>query len=274
MGAALLLDALLVMVWAQRHSFVLRATRNDVPAHSLLLLVTFSNAANNLTPAATGEVARVWFLKRNHDVPTGDAGAAIVFERVFLLGLMALTALAAGLFAASAAPWIVVLSLIGVVLYVLALPSLLAPLSRRLAGREIRGGRLRRTLMNATTGGIDLWSSRTVALGTALWCVAAFALQGAVFWIAANNSGLALNPVQTWALLGGGTVVGVISALPFGLGAAEITAAGIGGLLGLDPAEVASAFVLYRLFLTFPLALVGSFAYARLSTVSPTEHPD
>lgn len=270
---ALFFDVALIVIWAFRHAFVLRAVGASVSPRLLLPLVTFSNTANNLTPAASGEVMRAWFLKEKYGVPIDRAGGAIVFERLFMFGLMAGAALAAGLSVGYQSNWPGLLSAVAVVAYVLGLPAVAGPLARRFRGRESRGGPWRRALIGAANHGIRLWSDRRVSVGTALWSILAFACQSAVFWLAAGVSDLHLGPLQTWALVGGGTAVGVLSALPFGLGVAEISAAGIGVLLGLDAGAVAAAFVLYRLFLTFPLALAGSYSYWRLSATDSLKAP-
>jgi uncharacterized membrane protein YbhN (UPF0104 family) len=270
---ALVFDAVLVVIWAFRHSFVLRAVGASVSPRRLVPLVTFSNTANNLTPAASGEVMRVWFLKERYGVPIDRAGGAIVFERLFMFGLMAGAALTAGLFVGYNSTWPGLLSAAAVIAYVLGIPAVAGPLARRFRGRESTGGPWRKALTGAANHGIQLWGERSVSVGTALWSILAFACQGAVFWLAASISDLHLGPLETWALVGGGTAAGVLSALPFGLGVAEISAAGIGIVLGLDGGAVAAAFVLYRLFLTFPLALAGSYSYWRLSADNGLKAP-
>jgi len=262
---SLLLDAALVVVWAYRHATVLAAAGSPVRPRDLWSLVTFSNTANNLTPAATGEVLRAVFLNRNFGVPSDRAGAAIVYERVFMFGLMALTAATAGALAVHRLV-LAALAGTGVVVYLLALPALVKPWAARRGEPKHGSGRIRRVISGILTGGLQLWSDRRLALRVAGWSVLAFAATASVFFLSAAVSGLRLDPLQTWALVGGATVVGVLSALPFGLGAAELTAVGIGALLGLPTQQVASAFILYRIFFTLPLALAGSYAYARLAT--------
>lgn len=265
-GAALLLDGLLVVAWAQRHAVALRGVGHDIEPRRLWSIVTFSNAANNLTPAASGEVARAWFLNRAFGVPVDKAGAAIVFERIYMFGFMASTAILAGFLAVGLAWYWTMLALLVLVLYVTATPAALGPLARRWASREARGGRIRRLIRGIATGGVQLWSKPEVTLKTTLWSVMSFTLLATLFWLAGVESGLALTPAQTWAVAGGSTVVGVLSSLPFGLGAAELSGVGLAHLLGLPVAEVTGAFVMYRLFFTFPMALAGSIAYGHLST--------
>ena len=271
LAASLVLNGFLVFVWAHRHALVLSAAGADVAPRELAWLVTFSNTANNLTPAASGEIARAWFLNRQFGVTYERAGAAIVFERVFMFGLMALTALLAGLAAVGPSAPITAIAALAVVSYIFVLPGLLAPLSRRFAS-EPSGGRIKRLLHGIFTGGLSVWSNRSVAAKTALWSAGSFTSMALIFYFAAAISGLQLNAAETWALVGGATAVGVISALPFGLGAAELSAIGIGELLGFDSQAVAAAFVLYRLFFTFPLALAGAAAYGKL-TLTRAEEP-
>lgn len=271
-AASLVLEAALIAVWAQRHSLVLGAVGADVPARDLGWIVTFSGTANSLTPAASGEVARAWLLNRNFGVPYEQAAAAIFFERFFILGFMALTALGFGLIAGGSSIWLVLGAAVLIVLYIVATPWLAAPLRRRLQP-PTDAGRIRKLVTSAITGGLESWSDRRVALLTAAWSAAAFAVIAAVFWLSSLVSGLEIDGFAVWALVGGATVVGVLSALPFGLGAAELSAVGIGALLGLEARNVAAAFVVYRVLFTLPIALVGSVAYARLMAARKPQAP-
>ena len=71
--------------------------------------------------------------------------------------------------------------------------------------------------------------------------------------------------LTSWAVHGGGMVVGTISALPFGLGAADLTIAAIGSVLGEAAGAGALAAVAMRLALTVPLGIVGAVSYGVLS---------
>lgn len=268
--AALLLEGLLIVVWAQRHALVLRAVGSPVEPRSLGWIVAFSGTVNSLTPAATGEIARAWLLNRQFDVPYERAGGAIVFERFFMLGFMAVTAFAFGLIAAGSAVWAVVASWLVVVGYVVLTPLLVGPLARR-AGRQVEGGRIKKMTFAVIAIALETWRDRRTALATAAWSAAAFAITGVIFALAAGQSGLEIDPISAWAVIGGATVGGVVSALPFGLGAAELSAVGIGVLLGRDPQNVAAAFVVYRIIFTLPIALIGVVAYTHLMAGSPKE---
>ena len=259
--ASLALLALLVFVWASRHSLVLRQVDVAIPPSKLLWLVTFSGTANSLTPAATGEVARAWLLHRNFGVDMDRSAAAIVFERVFMFGFMGLTALAAGLATSGGTAW-AVLGAMAVLAFVLVTPSLVGSLAPRLRSDEERGilNKIRAVLATA----FEVWSSRRATVLTALWSTLAFGIMATIFTLAAGIAGLEVDALTAWALVGGATAAGVLSALPFGLGAAELSAIGIGAVLGLDTAAVAAAFVIYRILFTLPIAIAGSIAYARL----------
>ncbi len=262
LATALVLEVLLVLVWANRHSLVLREAGAAIPARKLLWLVTFSGTANSLTPAATGEVARAWLLHRNFGVAVEQSAGAILFERVFMFGFMALTALSAGLIASGGTGWLSALGGGAVIVYVVGTPSLvglLAPRQPTSDESSVRN-RIRSVLARAS----DVWSNRRATLLTALWSAAAFAIMGTIFKIAADRVGLELDAMTVWALVGGATAAGVLSALPFGLGAAELSAVGIGALIGLDTQAVAAAFVMYRILFTLPIAVAGSVAYGRL----------
>ncbi len=96
-------------------------------------------------------------------------------------------------------------------------------------------------------------------------------------FIAAMAAALVLNSAIAfiWArhalVLSAAALLGVVSALPFGLGAGELSALGIGQLLGFDAQIMAAAFVPYLPFFTFLLALAGAVAYGRLTLTGMRE---
>ncbi len=78
-----------------------------------------------------------------------------------------------------------------------------------------------------------------------------------------------LSPLAAWGALGLSITAGVLSFLPFGLGAADLVLVALLGVLGVDPATAAAIAFSYRLVSTLPTALLGVASYAWLSARLP-----
>lgn len=92
LAASFLLYILSTTLRAARFQYLLRG-RIRFPA--MLRIVYLQNLANNLLPTMLGELSFVYLAKREGDISSGEAGAAIVIARLFdLLAVFGLTALA------------------------------------------------------------------------------------------------------------------------------------------------------------------------------------
>lgn len=268
---ALGLDALLVVIWAHRHAACLSGTGYARSPRSLYGLVTFANAASNVTPAATSELVRGWILSRRMGVPVPEAAAAILFERVYMFALLSLTA-GGAIVGQTISPLASLVVIVGGLAILSGVVLLLRSLARRSGRLSIQGqtesvdaspkarwGRLRKTSSLVT----DLAKDKRLLAKVGLLSLAAFTLMTTLFLLAASEFSFSISPIEAWAVVGGATVVGVLSLLPFGLGAAEWSGVGIAVLLGIDPNLVAAAFLIYRLFFTVPVAIAGSLVLIR-----------
>jgi uncharacterized protein (TIRG00374 family) len=83
-----------------------------------------------------------------------------------------------------------------------------------------------------------------------------------------------LSPVAAWAALGIATIAGVVSALPFGLGAADVVLTALLAALGVPAAAAAAAALVLRATVTLPLGLAGTVSWIALSRDPATSSAD
>lgn len=266
--AATLVNLLAIPLWALRTQLVLKHLGHSAPLQSLALLTTFANVGNQILPAAGGEVARGAYLSKLHDVPGTTTAAALVFERLLGFLLMAATAFGAVLalrfgVASGIAAGIAAVGLAGALIYLLGLRR-----NGNRTAKQARGGRLQRSLaaLAGTSAGVrSLAGAPGLLVGFALLSTCIYAVLTAGFMLSSQALGVGLNPVEAWALHGAGMTIGTLSAIPFGLGAAEAAMAAIGAWAGISVANSLVIAAGMRLALTLPLGVLGAISYSVLS---------
>jgi uncharacterized membrane protein YbhN (UPF0104 family) len=96
-----------------------------------------------------------------------------------------------------------------------------------------------------------------------------FAIGAVQVVLIASAFEVTLSPLAAWGALGLSITAGVLSFLPFGLGAADLVLVALLGVLGVEPATAAAIAFSYRLVSTLPTALLGVASYAWLSARLP-----
>lgn len=245
-------------LWAFRTKRVLASLGYQVSLKDLVLLTSFANVANQALPVATGEVGRGVFLAKLHQIPGSTVAAALVFERVTGFGLMLGTS--------AAALAMLTIGARGLLTAVLGMAVGLLTLIM-VAGRGTRltdsadGGRVQRVVKQVSR----VAGHPKVVAEFAVISLLVYVILAVGFLISAGAVGLDLTLISSWAFHGGGMVVGTLSALPFGLGAADLTIKSLADLQGFDPVNAALAAVAMRLSLTLPLGILGALSYGALS---------
>ena len=277
LAAAVGLNAAIALLWALRSGDLLAAAGRPVAVPPLVPMTVFANTINNLTPGSAGEILRAWLLKAHHGVPYATGAAVIVIERVVAIGYLGTSA--AIVFAGH------LLGLAGAVVVVLL--ALVAILPGLVYGVGLRPARMLARLPLGRISGRPRWDRVGVALARmddtiarllthpvrllvfAATSALVFACYAAQLSLVAASVGVALDPVAGWGALGLAIVAGVVSLLPFGLGATDLVLAALLGTLGVPaPAAAAIAFG-NRLVSTLPLGLLGVASYAWLSARLP-----
>jgi uncharacterized protein (TIRG00374 family) len=274
---AILLNGLVMLLWAVRSADLLGAAGRSVGIRPLVPMTALANTVNNLTPASVGELLRLYLLHEHHGVDYPTGAAVVLVERVVAIGYLAGSAAVAwvahlvGLPDLVAAVAFVVLAGLPALPYVLGIrPSAVVaalPLGS-LIGRE-RWARATGTLarVDGTVGALLTDPVRLIVFsGTTALVLATYAAQ---LWLVGQAAGVALDPVAAWGALGLSIAVGVVSFLPFGLGATDLVLVTLLGTLGASGPATAAIVFGYRLTATVPLALAGTASYAYLSATLP-----
>jgi glycosyltransferase 2 family protein len=275
--AALALSALLPALWAIRSANLLGASGSPVPIVHLVPMTAFANTVNNLTPASSGEVFRLWLLRVHHAVPYSVGGAVILVERLGALGWLTGSAVLFWLGSTG------VLDRVAVAVLLAALVALPAVVYRsgvrpvRLMTR-LPGGRLagteRWSRLEASAARVDDTVARLVTHPVRLIAFAAItsailATNTAQLLLVGQALGVQLDPVAAWGALGLGLTAGILSLLPFGLGSTDLVLATLLVASGVPSVEAAAMTFGYRLVSTLPLGLAGVASYAVLSARLP-----
>jgi uncharacterized protein (TIRG00374 family) len=278
--AVIALNVAVIAAWSIRSARLMAAVGYPLPLIALVPIVSFANTINNLTPASSGEALRAVILRRRHGVPYGRSTAVILVERLWAIWIMAMSAGAAALGTiVPASPGIVGAGWVAAVVAIFA-PALAYRLGLRPAAFAARivdpgavgedGGPGRRARLATLLRDVDanvagILASPAVAIGFVASTGLIFFAFAVQLWLILLALGQDISPVAAWAALGIATIAGVLSALPFGLGAADVVMTTLLALLGVPPAAAGAAALLLRATVTLPLGLAGTASWIALN---------
>lgn len=279
--AAIALNAAVMLLWATRSADLLGAAGRPVPIGPLVPMTALANTVNNLTPGSVGELLRLYLLRERHGVDYPTGAAVVLIERVVAIGYLAGSAAIAWLVQATGLPTVIavvgfiLLAVIPAGVYAVGIrPSVVVtalPLGF-VVGRE-RWVRTAATLsrIDATIGDLLTHPVRlAVFAGTTTLILVCYTVQ---LELVGQSAGIALDPLLAWGALGLSITTGVLSFLPFGLGATDLVLATLLGAQGVDAATAVAIVFGYRLVSTVPLALAGSLSYGYVSATLPAGGP-
>lgn len=278
--AVIALNVAVIAAWSIRSARLMAAVGHPLALVALVPIVSFANTINNLTPASSGEALRALILRRRHGVPYARSTAVILVERFWAIWIMAVSAGAAALgtvVAASpgivAAGWIVAIVAIfaPAVAYRLGVrPAAFAarivdPTADGTHGVPGRRARFASLLRDVDVNLAGILASPTVAIGFVASTSVIFLVFAAQLWLILLALGHDISPLAAWAALGIATIAGVLSALPFGLGAADVVMTTLLVVLGVPVATAGAAALLLRATVTLPLGLAGTASWIALN---------
>ena len=286
--AAVALNGVVVLLWAIRSRSLMAGVGYPLSIGALIPVVSFANTVSNLTPASAGEALRAVVLRNRHGVPLTRSTAVILVERLWAVGIMAVSAAAAAFVilghaapAVAAAVWLA--AAVACFAPALADRAGIRP-GRLLERRRSRGGRVTAPAgrgARMVTALIELDRTLETLVTDPRRAVVFVATTAGIFACYAAQLSLVLGVLgeplpldASWAALGLATVAGVLSALPFGLGAADAVLALVLGQLGTSAAVSGAAVLLIRLVATLPLGIAGALSWsvlgrARTATDAP-----
>jgi uncharacterized protein (TIRG00374 family) len=267
------LNLVVIALWAVRSRSLMAAVGNPLGSLELVPIVSFANTINNLTPASSGEVLRAVILKQRHGVSYRNSAAVILAERMWAIGLMLVTAAAAALgtlIPAAAAAIVAAWTFAGVLAFSPSLAYRAGIRPGRVGARLATSSsseRLRRfgqglTDVDDRLAAILLDPRRSVHF--VLTTVVIFAVFAAQLWLVLLAFDLTLPAAGAWAAIGLATCAGVLSALPFGLGAADAVLVILLVAQGVSTPTAAAAAIVLRSVATLPLGIAGTISWVHL----------
>ena len=267
---ALALNIPIVALRAIRAQVILRFLGHKVSLRAMIPVQLVGQTSSSLTPAASGDYLRAYIWRRTHNIPVRDGAAVVTLERLYSLyllgavavllvtlprhGLIGWVGVAVGLVAGTFAPVVVeVLAPPAIERWVLARVTSARPLSRFAEGAFEMADKLRRLLRSPAL------LAKTSAITLTIFIVSGYQVV-----LLLNGLGDSIHITQAVAVYSISQVGGILSTLPFGLGAADAVLVTVLAGYGVTVADSATAAVLLRAISTLPLALAGLVAYIRV----------
>ena len=212
-----------------------------------------------ITPGKAGELWKAWFLRDLESVPVKETTPIVVAERVTdVMGLLVLASTGVVLYDYSS----VVLTTLAAVFVVGIVVLQWRSLCERIFARGKRlpriGGRI--SAVEDLYGQTYILFRIRPLLSTLGLSVIAWGIEGSALWIVLTGMGADASIMVGIFVFSLGTIIGAISLLPGGIGAAEASMTGLLLAFGYDSAIAISATLIGRLTLWYA-ALLGFMAY-------------
>ncbi|HEX5015810.1 MAG TPA: lysylphosphatidylglycerol synthase transmembrane domain-containing protein [Candidatus Limnocylindrales bacterium] len=131
--------------------------------------------------------------------------------------------------------------------------------------RRPRRARLATLLRDVDANLAGILARPSIAVPFVLSTGVVFATTAIQLWLVLLALGEEISVVAAWAALGLATIAGVVSALPFGLGAADVVMTALLTTLGVPPSTAGAASLLVRATVTLPLGIAGTASWIVLS---------
>lgn len=223
-------------------------------------IVFLSGLMMTVTPGKVGEVWKAWLTERTEGAEVSRVLPAVAAERV--TDLVALTGLAlVGVGVYETSPIVLGGVLAAFLLLVLAIRwrSLSLAVLRRVEDWPLVGG-FAEQLETIYEGSFDLFATGPLA-GALAFSLVAWGLEGLALWAALAGFGVSTGPLLPVFAFGLGSVLGALSMLPGGLGAAEASMVGALVTAGVArPAAVGATLVVRAGTLWFG-AILGAVVF-------------
>ena len=268
----MLLYGVAVTIITLRWQFLLRAIK-PIPLAQLIPLVTIGYMGNNIYPLRSGELLRIFLLRRNHDVPFGQGATTVVVERVFD-GLVMLTFLIVPLaFIDVASPEVRRLATITTPIFLTALATFLALAARPqwllgLAG-WVAGwlpgklGALVDDLSRDIVDGLAGLRSPADLAGTVAASYATWAVEALVYWMVAFAFGLGLGYPVMLMVVAVVNLSFLLPAAPGNVGLFQFFASAVLVAVGIAESTALAYAVAVHVVIWLPPTLAGFFFLAR-----------
>jgi len=237
----------------------LRELGVDVPLRSSLL-VFFSGLMLVVTPGKAGELWKAWFMRDLEDVPVSQVSSVVGAERI--TDLIALSAMAfSGLvvFGRSFVALVAVALVFVVGILLLQWRTFCLGVLERLEALPVVDS-YAEDIERFYESTYTLFQLRPLVLSTVLSLVA-WGLEGIALWLVLDGFGVSSTIATGMFVFGLGSVIGAVSLLPGGLGAAEASMASLLVSLGYARSIAVSTTLIIRVGTLWYAALLGTVVF-------------
>jgi uncharacterized membrane protein YbhN (UPF0104 family) len=225
------------------------------------LLVFVSGLMMVITPMKGGGVWKGWLLKDTDDVPISRVVSVVVAERATdLLALSALASIGVVLYNRSAVAVGVLVAFFLAIILVVQWRGLCLAVLEGLQSLPVVGDHAD-PLVTAYEDSYTLFQLRPLSASFGL-SLLAWVTEGLSLWVVLRGFDVPADPLVGLSVFGIGSVVGGVSMLPGGLGAAEASIAGLLVAFGYDRATAASATIVVRVGTLWYGAAFGALGFA------------
>lgn len=257
-GVAIALNLVTTLLRARRSQILLKRLGQHVPFVRMNWVDLAGQTLSWLTPAASGDLSRPYLWRNRDHVPVSAGVATVMYER--LVTIVQLGIVGGVLAAAIYLPALETAGLALAGLVLLASPWWASVITRHFFTTGIPPGR------HGLVGGVLRSLVQLEELGLAPRLGAVFAFYSLVVFAVSGFQVLLL----VWGLGAGVTlgvaiaaycisqVIGSVSTLPFGIGAADVTTAALLVAGGLTKVDAVAVTVLVRVAMTLPLGIAGA----------------
>jgi uncharacterized protein (TIRG00374 family) len=267
---AFLLNVPIVVLRAFRAEVVLRFLGYRVPFMTMLPVQLVGQTSSSLTPAASGDYVRAYLWRRNNEVPLRAGAAVVTFERLYSLFLLvAVAVLLIVLPRHGFIGWVgVVVGLAVATLAPVVLELVTPPAMERYVLGRVTSGRL---LGKHAAGALEmadnlrqLLRSPVLLTQSSAITLAIYIVSGLQVWLLLIGLDDMVRITQAVAVYATSQVAGILSTLPFGLGASDAILVTVLAGYGITIETSATVAVLLRGISTLPQALAGLVAYLKV----------
>jgi len=270
LGVGIFFVSMLLIAW--RWQFLLRAIQR-VPLSALSQLVAIGYTGNNVYPFRTGEILRIFLLRRNHHVPVAKTAMTIIIERVFDGIVMLSFIILALYFVEIPSPEIHMMAEVGTPLFLLAV-LLFFVLAARPQGMRLLAERVSRifparlgksilTLSEDIVGGLEGLRSPADLLGAVFASYASWGVHAFVYWAVAFAFGINVGFMVMVLAVGVVNLAGLIPASPGQVGIFEFFTSLVLTAVGVDPDKAKAYALVLHVVIWLPVTMFGFYALVR-----------
>lgn len=269
-GVFIFFVSMVLIAW--RWQFLLR-TIQAVPLGMLSQLVAIGYMGNNVYPFRTGEILRIFLLRRSHRIPVAKTAMTIIVERVFDGIVMLSFIIVSLLFVDISSPEIRSMANVGTPLFLMAVivffalaarPNLLLKLVETMS--KVLPEKLRQLILHLSediVGGLEGLRSPADLAGAVFGSYASWGVHAFIYWTVAFAFGINVSFTVMLVAVGVVNLAGLIPASPGQIGIFEFFTGLVLTSVGVDRDQAQAYALVLHVVIWLPVTLYGFYCLIR-----------